>query len=116
MTAGVRRLPVLGAAEAAPAGVERIAVVGLGAVGGSIAMALRRAWPASLVIGIDAHDVVEAAIRLQAIDVGASDLLIAGDASAAPRTGRRLPAAVTARPTRGATPAPRRSNARWPAR
>jgi prephenate dehydrogenase len=80
VTAGVRRLPVLGAAEAAPAGVERIAVVGLGAVGGSIAMALRRAWPASLVIGIDAHDVVEAAIRLQAIDIGASDLLIAGDA------------------------------------
>jgi prephenate dehydrogenase len=43
-------------------------------------MALRRAWPAALVIGIDAHDVIEAAIRRQAIDVGASDLVIAGGA------------------------------------
>jgi prephenate dehydrogenase len=82
VTAGGTRLPVVAASDAAPApaGVERIAVVGLGAVGGSLAMALRRAWPASLVIGIDTHEAVEAAIRLHAIDVGADDLMIAGDA------------------------------------
>ncbi len=82
MTPGGRRLPVIRAADAAPApaAAECIAVVGLGAVGGSLAMALRRAWPASLVIGIDTHDAVEAAIRLHAIDLGADDLMIAADA------------------------------------
>ena len=82
VTLGGTRLPVVGAAGAAPApaGVERIAVVGLGAVGGSLAMALRRAWPGSLVIGIDTHEAVEAAIRLHAIDLGADDLMIASDA------------------------------------
>jgi prephenate dehydrogenase len=108
MTPGGRRLPVVGAADTAPAGVERIAVVGLGAVGGSIAMALRKAWPAALVIGIDAHDVVEAAIRLHAIDVGASDLVIAGDADlvvlagGAAESARVLPHLADAIP-RGAT-------------
>lgn len=99
MTPGGRRLPVIRAAEAAPApaAVERIAVVGLGAVGGSLAMALRRAWPASLVIGVDTHDAVEAAIRLHAIDLGADDLMIAADAGlvvlagGAPEAARVLP-------------------------
>ena len=43
-------------------------------------MALRRAWPGALVIGVDASDVIEAAMRLHAIDVGSDDLAIAGDA------------------------------------
>ena len=82
MTSRGRRLPVLGGAQgsgAAPS-FQRIAIVGLGAVGGSLAMALREAWPASLVIGVDTHEAVEAAIRLHAIDVGAADLVVAGDA------------------------------------
>ena len=110
MTAAGRRLPVVGAADTSPApsGVERIAVIGLGAVGGSIAMALRQAWPAALIIGIDTHDVVEAAIRLHAIDVGASDLVIAGGADlvvlagGAAEAARVLPHLAEAIP-RGAT-------------
>ena len=82
MTAGGTRLPVIGPEVAAPAaaGPGRIAIVGLGAVGGSLAMALRQAWPASLIIGVDTHDAIEAAIRLHAVDVGADDLMIAGEA------------------------------------
>jgi prephenate dehydrogenase len=82
VTAGGPRLPVLGGAHQAKASpaFERIAIVGLGAVGGSMAMALRRAWPRALVIGVDAGNVVETAIRLHAIDVGAADLMIAGGA------------------------------------
>ena len=110
MTAAGRRLPVAGAADAPPepAGVERIAVIGLGAVGGSIAMALRKAWPAALIIGVDAHHVVEAAIRRHAIDVGASDLAIAGGADlvvlagGAAEAARVLPHLAEAIP-RGAT-------------
>jgi len=110
VTAAGRRLPVVGAADTSPApsGVERIAVIGLGAVGGSIAMALRQAWPAALIIGIDTHDVVEAAIRLHAIDVGASDLMIAGGADlvvlagGAAEAARVLPHLAEAIP-RGAT-------------
>ena len=82
VTSSGRRLPVLGGAQgsgAAPS-FQRIAIIGLGAVGGSLAMALREAWPASLIIGVDTHEAVEAAIRLHAIDVGAADLVVAGDA------------------------------------
>lgn len=82
MTGGGKRLPVVGNGrrpESSPA-FERIAVVGLGSTGGSLAMALRQAWPAALVIGVDSADVLEAAMRLHAVDVGADDLMIAGDA------------------------------------
>jgi prephenate dehydrogenase len=55
-------------------------MIGIGAVGGSLAMAARQAWPQSLVIGVDTPGVIEAAVRLHAIDVGSDDLMIAGDA------------------------------------
>ena len=82
MTDAGRRLPVVGSAPApaAPPAFQRIAVVGLGAVGGSLALALRQAWPPTLVIGVDTHDVIETAIRLHAIDVGSDDLVIAAAA------------------------------------
>ncbi|MFO7693837.1 MAG: prephenate dehydrogenase/arogenate dehydrogenase family protein [Vicinamibacterales bacterium] len=79
---GGARLPVLGGdalPDRAPA-FQRIAIVGLGAVGASLALALRQAWPGALVIGVDAHDVIEAAMRLHAVDVASDDLMIAGDA------------------------------------
>jgi prephenate dehydrogenase len=63
-----------------PPGFHRIAIVGIGAVGGSLAMAARQAWPQSLVIGVDTPALIEAAVRLHAIDVGSDDLMIAGDA------------------------------------
>ena len=82
MTGAGTRLPVIGGARApgAPPAFHRIAIVGVGAVGGSLAMALRQAWPQSLVIGVDTPEVIEAAMRLHAIDVGSHDLMIAGDA------------------------------------
>jgi prephenate dehydrogenase len=59
---------------------ERIAVVGLGVVGGSIALAARKAWPASLVIGVDRNAVLERAMIRHAVDVASEDLLIISDA------------------------------------
>ena len=43
-------------------------------------MALRQAWPAALVIGVDTPDVIETATRMHAVDVGSDDLMIAGEA------------------------------------
>ncbi len=82
MTGGRTRLTVLGGAGRPdrPPAFQRIAIVGLGAVGASLALALRQAWPAVLVIGVDAHEVIEAAMRLHAVDVASADLMIAGDA------------------------------------
>ncbi len=51
-----------------------IGIVGLGLIGGSIALAARQLWPSTLVIGVDRADVLETAMRLHAIDVGAPDL------------------------------------------
>jgi prephenate dehydrogenase len=59
---------------------ERIAVVGLGLIGGSIALAARKAWPAALVIGVDRNDVLEKAMVRHAIDVASPDLMIASEA------------------------------------
>ena len=82
MTGGGTRLPVIGGVQpTGPApGFHRIAIVGLGTVGASLAAALRQAWPRSLVIGVDTRDVIETAMRLHAVDVGSDDLMIAGDA------------------------------------
>jgi prephenate dehydrogenase len=82
MTGVAGRLPVVqsGQLPASTPVFQRVAVVGLGLIGGSLAMALRQAWPAILVIGVDNNDVVEAAIRLHAIDVGADDPIVAAEA------------------------------------
>ena len=53
---------------------DKIGVVGLGLIGGSIALAARQVWPGALVIGVDNKDVLETAMRLHAIDVAADDL------------------------------------------
>lgn len=59
---------------------QRVAIVGLGLIGGSLALAIRRTWPDSLVIGVDRKPVVEQAMVMHAIDVGADDLGMTGDA------------------------------------
>lgn len=75
-----RTLPVLPpGAETAPSPFARIGVVGLGLVGGSIALAARRTWPSSLVVGVDRRAVLEDAQRAHAIDVGADDLGMVAD-------------------------------------
>jgi prephenate dehydrogenase len=58
----------------------RIGIVGLGLIGGSIALAARQIWPSSLVIGVDNKDVLETAMRLHAIDVAADDLIVLAEA------------------------------------
>jgi prephenate dehydrogenase len=67
-----------GGAEPGP--FARIAIAGFGLIGGSIALAIRRAWPSSLVVAIDQKPVLEAAMRVHAADVGGDTLDMAGDA------------------------------------
>ena len=59
---------------------ERIAIVGLGLIGGSLALAARTAWPAALVIGVDRKPVLEQAMIRHAIDVASDDLMIVSEA------------------------------------
>jgi prephenate dehydrogenase len=66
--------------EGQPPIFEKIGVVGLGLIGGSIALAARQIWPASLVIAVDNKDVLETAMRLHAIDVAADDLVVLAEA------------------------------------
>jgi len=58
----------------------KIGIVGLGLIGGSIALASRQIWPSALVIGVDDKDVLELAMRLHAIDVAADDLIVLAEA------------------------------------
>ena len=72
--------PVAPEAPATPAPFDRVAVVGLGLVGGSIALAARAAWPQALVIGVDRNAVLEQAMVRHAIDVASDDLMIISEA------------------------------------
>src|SRR5438067_13241125 len=58
----------------------RIGIVGLGLIGGSIALRARELWPTSLVIAVDNKDVLEVAMRRHAIDVAADDLIVLAEA------------------------------------
>ena len=53
---------------------DRIGIVGIRLIGGSIALAVRQRWPACLVIGVDDKSVLEVAQRMHAVDVSADDL------------------------------------------
>ena len=59
---------------------QNIGIIGLGLIGGSIALAAREIWPASLVIAVDNKDVLETAMRLHAIDVAADDAVVLAEA------------------------------------
>jgi prephenate dehydrogenase len=59
---------------------ERIAIVGFGLIGGSVAMAARARWPAALIVAVDRKDVLETAMRMHAADVGGDDLVMASEA------------------------------------
>ena len=82
MTSDGRRLPLREAGrlpEGAPL-FRRIAIVGLGFIGGSLALAARQVWPQALVIGVDSNDAMERAVHLHAVDVGANDIVVAAEA------------------------------------
>src|SRR6476661_466988 len=59
---------------------DKIGIVGLGLIGGSLALKARELWPSALVIGVDNKDVLETAMRLHAIDVAADDLIVLAEA------------------------------------
>lgn len=59
---------------------DRIAIVGFGLIGGSLAMAIRQRWSSGLIIAVDRKDVLEMAMRMQAADVGGDDLVMAAGA------------------------------------
>jgi prephenate dehydrogenase len=75
-------LPVVqpGRRNAQPPVFAKIGIVGLGLIGGSIALRARELWPTSLVIAVDNKDVLETAMRLHAIDVAADDLIVLAEA------------------------------------
>lgn len=80
---------------------RRIAIIGFGLIGGSIALAVRRRWPPAVIIAVDRHEVVQAAMRMNAADAGGNDLAAASGADlillAAPvRTNIELLAALEA--------------------
>src|SRR5471032_2326902 len=79
-----KELPVIQPGRQAPGGqtpiFDKIGIVGLGLIGGSIALAARELWPASLVIAVDNKDVLETAMRLHAVDVAADDLIVLAEA------------------------------------
>ena len=77
-----RTLPVIQPSEASsePPVFEKIAILGLGLIGGSLALAARRTWPRGLVIGVDDKAVLEQAMVLHAIDVAADDPVVAAEA------------------------------------
>ena len=66
--------------SAQPPIFSKIGIVGLGLIGGSIALRARELWPGALVIGVDNKDVLETAMRLHAIDVAADDLIVLAEA------------------------------------
>jgi prephenate dehydrogenase len=59
-----------------PPPFEKIAIVGFGLIGASIALAARRAWPTALLIAVDRKDIIETAMRMHAADVGGDDLVL----------------------------------------
>lgn len=59
---------------------HRIAIVGFGLIGGSVALAARRRWPGCRVVAIDRPAVVEHALRVGAADQGGDGLELVRDA------------------------------------
>src|SRR5262245_58600584 len=55
----------------------RIAIVGLGLIGGSLAFAIRQRWPGTHIAGIDRAAAIDAALKLQACDTGGEALSLA---------------------------------------
>jgi len=59
---------------------RRVAIYGLGLIGGSIALAIKRRWQSVAVLAIDRPDVVDAALRMKIADEGGASLRVANGA------------------------------------
>jgi prephenate dehydrogenase len=55
---------------------ERVGIIGLGLIGGSIALAVRQIWPDAVVIGVDNQDVLATAKGMRAVDVAGDGLAV----------------------------------------
>ena len=78
---GEVRLPVVQPRDAGQAPIfEKIALLGLGLIGGSIALAARQTWPKSLVIAVDTKDVLEQAMVRHAVDIAADEPYVIAEA------------------------------------
>ena len=82
MTDTLRSLPVIqpGPKATTPPVFEKVAIVGLGLIGGSLALAVRETWSGGLVIGVDDKPVLERAMLRHAIDVAADDPVVMAEA------------------------------------
>jgi prephenate dehydrogenase len=60
---------------------SRIAIVGLGLIGGSIALAIRRRWPSAVIVAVDRQPVVDTALELRIVDEGGVSLDAAAGAA-----------------------------------
>lgn len=58
---------------------DRIGIVGVGLIGGSIALAVRARHPSTHIVGVDSSTVIDAAERRGAIDRGADDVRALAD-------------------------------------
>ena len=78
---GEVRLPFIQPRDAGQSPIfEKIAILGLGLIGGSIALAVREIWPKGLVIAVDRKDVLEQAMVRHAIDVAADEPYVISEA------------------------------------
>ena len=59
---------------------SRIGILGLGLIGGSIALGARERWPSVRILGVDRHAVIAHALGSGAIDRGEGDAAAVGDA------------------------------------
>ena len=57
-----------------PPPFQRIAIYGLGLIGGSIGLAIRHRWPDVRVVAIDRQHVLDAALQMQMADAGGTEL------------------------------------------
>jgi prephenate dehydrogenase len=58
----------------------RLAIVGFGLIGGSIALAARKRWPGTRIVAIDRPDVIASALRSASADSGGDDLSLCAGA------------------------------------
>ncbi len=66
--------------QADDAPFTRVAIVGFGLIGGSIALGVRKRWPGTRVVAIDRDAVVASALRAAAADDGGDDLSLCAGA------------------------------------
>jgi prephenate dehydrogenase len=59
---------------------QRVAIFGLGLIGGSIALAARRRWPSVSIVAIDRQQVVDAAVKMDIVSGGGDHLDLAAGA------------------------------------